>query len=207
MFHFLDIHIHAPSKRSDHKLKSLAMFSTQFSSTICSYLAKLPLLLGSSPHCFKPEMFFLCDFRPIATLLPHWHRQRPTPLGFSSRKPPSPDLHLPNHRRSPPAARRHRPGRAPSPRWSAPPLFLPTTGSHLLPCRLKPQTSILARPRSPPTWDPISPCHRFLICLQIYLNQLLKKIRVQVDLPFQYEGEPPPRLRHHSHCLISLDMD
>ena len=117
------------------------------------------------------EWFFLCDFRPIATLLPHWHRQRPTPLGFSSRKPPSPDLHLPNHRRSPPAARRHRPGRAPSPRWSAPPLFLPTTGSHLLPCRLKPQTSILARPRSPPTWDPISPCHRFLICLQIYLNQ------------------------------------
>ena len=24
---------------------------------------------------------------------------------------------------------------------------------------------------------------------------------------FQYEGEPPPRLRHHSHWLLSLDMD
>ena len=183
----------------------------------CFQLSSRPPSAPTSPnsHCSLVRLlivsnlkwFFLCDFRPIATLLPHWHRQRPTPLGFSSRKPPSPDLHLPNHRRSPPAAHRHRPGRAPSPRWSAPPLFLPTTGSHLLPCRLKPQTSILARPRSPPTWDPISPCHRFLICLQIYLNQLLKKIRVQVDFPLQYEGEPPPRLRHHSHCLISLDMD
>ena len=24
---------------------------------------------------------------------------------------------------------------------------------------------------------------------------------------FQYEGDPPPRMRHHSHCPPMLDMD
>ena len=59
----------------------------------------------------------------------------------------------------------------PSPPWWAPPPSPRTTGSPPPPSRLNPP-AILVKPHSPPTSDPIFPCHRFLTLSWLLFSRL-----------------------------------